>query len=100
MDDSEREVIENIEQDRAVEMMQELIRIPAWQDFTKPTTEWERLRAEYLENRLKERGFDTIIAGEVRYGQPTIIGFLRGREQGQPKLFFDAHIDNHSVRGL
>lgn len=93
--DAVKKVLNHIDQDKTVKMLQELVRIPAWADFTKPTTEWEMKRAEYLKGKMKELDLDVIVAGEVHYGQPTLIGFLRGKKVGQPKLVFAAHIDNH-----
>jgi acetylornithine deacetylase/succinyl-diaminopimelate desuccinylase-like protein len=90
-----KKVFDNVDQDKTVRTLQELVRIPAWVDFTKPTTEWEMKRAEYLKTKMKEIGVEVIVAGEVQYGRPTLIGFLRGQERGNPKLCFDGHIDTH-----
>ena len=93
MKDIERKVLNNIDQDKTVRTLQELVRIPSWVDYSRPEIQCERKRAEYLESRMKELGMDVIVAGEVQYGRPALIGFLRGSGQGQPGLFFDAHLD-------
>ena len=96
MDDVVKKVLGNVDEDKTVRILQELVRIPAWVDFTKHTTEWEMKRAEYLKTRMQELGIEPIVAGEVQYGRPTLLGFLKGKEKGDPKLCFDGHIDNHS----
>jgi acetylornithine deacetylase/succinyl-diaminopimelate desuccinylase-like protein len=95
MKDIYKKVIGNINQDWTVKTFQEIVRIPAYADFTKPTTEWEMRRAEYLKGKMKEVGMEPIVCGEVQYGRPTLAGFLRGKEKGNPKLLFAAHIDTH-----
>ena len=96
MDDVVRKVLDNIDQEKTVRTLQELVRVPAWVDFTKHTTEWEMKRAEYLSAKMKEIGIEPIVAGQVHYGRPTLIGFLKGQNEGNPKLCFDGHIDTHT----
>ena len=65
------------------------------QDYTKPSSEWEWERAEYYQSKMTEPGFDMVPiseVGEVSYRRPTLIGFLRGSERGQPALFWIAHM--------
>jgi len=98
MKEIEEEVLNSINQDYAVKTTQEIVRRPAWLDYRKPSSEWEWERAEYYQNKLTELGFDMVPiseVGEVSYRRPTLIGFLRGSERGQPGLFWTAHIDTH-----
>ena len=95
MKEIEKNVLDGIDQDFTVRTTQEIIRRPAWQDYTKPSSEWEWERAVYYQSKMTELGFDMIPiseVGEVSYRRPTLIGFLRGSERGQPALFWIAHM--------
>jgi len=97
--ENEKKVLANIDQDFAIKTTMELVRRVAWQDYTKPSSEWEWERALYIQNKLIELGCEVVpIAevGEVSYRRPNIIGFLRGSEKGQPALSWTAHIDTHA----
>jgi len=99
MKEIEKKVVNSIDQDLAVRTTQELIRIPAWQDYDKSASEWEWERTEYLREKMVEFGFDVVPyreVGEVSYRRPVLIGFLRGKERGQPALFWTAHVDTHA----
>jgi len=95
VEDVRKRVLDNINQDKIVETLMDLISMPGEPDFTKPQNEWEMARLDYVEHRCKEIGLDTIRCGEVPNGRfQAILGFLRGKER-KVKIAHNAHMDTH-----
>jgi len=92
MEEIKKRVLDNIDEDKLVQTLVDLVGMPSCEDLTKHTSEWEKQKCDYLENRIKEIGLDYVIPGEVNPGRPTLISFLRGSER-KVKLGFMAHID-------
>jgi len=94
MGDIKKTVLDNIDKDKVVETLVDLVSIPSYADFTLPTYEWDSAKTTYMDNKAKEIGLESVVAGEISYGRKNLIQFLRGKER-TVKLAIHSHIDTH-----
>ena len=69
MEDIKKRVLDNVDKDKVVETLVDLVSIPSYADLTLPTYEWDSAKTTYMDNKAKEIGLDSVVAGEISYGR-------------------------------
>ena len=95
MEDIKKRVFDNIDKDKTIQMLADMISMPSYPDFTKAQDEWELPKLRYIDQKCKEAGLETVWCGEVPNGRwQSVLGFLRGEER-KIKIAYHGHVDTH-----
>lgn len=82
-----------------VEILCDLVAIDSRNPDLVPGAPGEESIARYLRQRLEAWGLE-VRWQEVAPGRPNVVGILRGREPGAPRLLWNGHLDTVGVEGM